>query len=213
MIQRFVSFLKKNTFLQRFGFPFIILILGGLVVYLGSIIGTIHDEKNAIQALIDNSEPTHSIRFPQRIKTKNWSVFRSGFGGLRFKYPINWRGVPDSDKKIIREGEDALLSVESSHAGATGDSMIAYRVARIAALHDTGYTITTIAKTLVGSDQALILEGRDSDGGILYETAFLKRGIFYTLTLFIKSEASVSDQKDIIEEYKKMISTISFQYN
>lgn len=211
MIQKFNFFKTKNSFFHRFGFPFIILILLGTVLYLVGAIGKINDEKKSIQALIENSEPTHVIRLPQSAATKKWSTFYSGFGGLRFKYPPNWRIVPGSHEKIVREGEGALLSVEASNAEESGESMIAYRVARISALQDLGYSIVDIAKTLVADHQALVFEGEDSHGGALYEAAFLKQGIFYTFTLFIKSETSVSDRKDSIEEYQKIISTISFQ--
>lgn len=211
MISKFNFLLKKNGFFQRFGFPFVILILVGAVVYLGSVIGKMNDEQASIQALIDSSEPTHIVRLPQGIKTKSWGVFRAGFGGLRFKYPVNWRILSGSGEKIIREGEGALVSVEASSADTSGESMVAYRVARIAALHDLGYAITDIAKTIVGNDQALMFEGRGADGETIHESALLRRGIFYTFTMLIKSNISEFGREDIVKEYKEIISTISFE--
>jgi hypothetical protein len=205
-------FNKKSRFLDRFGLPFIIIMLAGIVVYLASVIGTYESEKKSIQALIENSDPKGFFSLPENVNSRRWGTF--GFDSLNvsFRYPLNWRPAQSEGHTIIREGEAAIITGEMVDTRVHGESMIAYRVARISALMDLKYIVESISETEISGTNALVLYYHDTEGkNDFYETTFIHEDMFYSLLLVIKNERTSAGNNNavILDEYKKILATIS----
>lgn len=205
-------FEKRARFFQRFGFPFAILILFGVILYLGSVIGEYHTQESSIQALIDDSEPRSVFVLPHDVRDKNWARVQLGVRGFEFRYPANWRIFDALARTIIREGEGATVSLDVTEADTAGESMIAYRVARIAALSDLGYRVTDISQAVIHGEKALILTYENMSGeALFYDTIVLRRGMFYSVLLAVKKNQMRTHVNDIVDEYRRILATVSFE--
>lgn len=190
--------------------PFLVIILSGIVIYLGSIIGRFTSERNSIELLMRASEPKGVFAIPAEVEAKKWQTFSFALGGVYFKYPGNWRLLQNEDLGIIREGEDAIISTDALDARINGESMVAYRVARLAALQDLKFPVEFIEEAEIADKKALVLKYKSTaDGNIFYETTFLDRGFFYTIVLGIKNFKTDTGVNAIVEEYRDMLATIS----
>lgn len=200
----------KESFLYKFGFPFLIIVLVGVIVYLGSVVGSYEAEKLAINALIHDSEPNGVFSIPTETLQKKWGTFASDDGDVSFRFPLNWRTTGVKNGGIIREGEGAIISLEASDAAQSGESMIAYRVAKISALQDLKYPIDAIEEATLSDKKALVLQYRDEhDNNTFYDVTFLAGRFFYSIVLAIKNDRSEKVQADIIDEFKKILSTFA----
>ena len=211
-MKRFILFERRVHFFRRFGFPFIIILLIGIIAYLGSVIGRSAAERKAIDLLIQDSVPRGVFTLPSATDAKKWALFSFDFGGISFKYPPNWRTLPGETRGIIREGEDAIISTEATDANINGESMIAYRVARIAALTDLEYPVQMIEEADIAGRRALVLAYKSPEGrGLFYEITFLERGFFYTILLGIRNISTEIAAESIVDEYRAMLSTITIK--
>ena len=190
--------------------PFLILALLGVIVYLASVIGQTKQERESILALIDESRPEGTFSLPEKFDTRRWKYF-SASDSVRFKYPLNWRISPTDKTALIRDGEGAFLSVALSDAETSGESIVAYRVARISALQDLGYEVREVLEAELAGTTALVLEYGEKEGAItFYETSFLHGGQFYSLVLFVKENLKEAEIISSLKEYKQMLATIAF---
>ena len=206
-----LSFPEKQSFLRRLTLPFAVIVLIGIIVYLGSIIGRFTVERKSIELLIKESEPRGTFAIPSVPDAKKWALFSFGVGEVSFKYPPRWRPTSGEYRGIMREGEDAIVSIDAVDAGINGESMLAYRVARIAALQELKYPMRGVESAELSGRRALVLQYYSpNDESMFYETTFLERGFFYTIILGIRGSFSEKGTKSVVDEYRQMLATMSF---
>ncbi|MEK7636313.1 MAG: hypothetical protein AAB362_01340 [Patescibacteria group bacterium] len=211
-MKKFFSFeIEKQSFLRRLVLPFAVIVLSGIVVYLGSIIGRFTVEQKSVEMLIKESEPRGAFFIPTIPDVKKWTTFSLGFEGVSFKYPPRWRPLSGEYRGIMREGEDAIVSVDIVDAGINGESMLAYRVARIAALQELKYPMRAVESAELSGRRALVLQYYSpNDESVFYETTFLERGFFHTIILGTRGSFSENGKESVVDEYRAMLATVSF---
>ena len=206
-----LSFPEKQTFIGRLMLPFAVIVLIGIIVYLGSVIGQFTVERKSVELLMKESEPRGIFTIPNVPDAKKWAVFSFDIGGVSFKYPPRWRPLSGEYRGIMREGEDAIVSVDAVDAGINGESMLAYRVSSIAALQELKYPMRAVESAELSGRRALVLQYYSpNDEGVFYEATFLERGFFYTIILGIRGSFSENGMKSVVDEYRAMLATMSF---
>lgn len=201
-----------SDFMRQWLEPFVILLLIGFVVYLASIVGGSDKEKRDIQAIAAASKPSGVFFLPDTVLDAGWPSLRFGFGKASVRFPLNWRMENQRGSTIIREGEGAIVVFSSEDSIESGDSMLAYRVARISALQELKYHMDSIEEASLGGDRALVFRYHDGDEkNDIYEATLLNGSQFYTATLLMKKERASADMPAIINEYKSMLATLNVE--
>ena len=207
-------FFFLNTFWQKLGFPFIIIILGGVVIYLVSVISRYQAEQKNIQSLLATSNPKEefTLKVPEARDIRKWSTFHfENDLSVSFRYPINWRTEPSGTASLIREGEAAVLSAEAIEEPTDESTLLTYRVARLSALSESGYQMTNVFDTYIDGIPAIVISYIDREHkSVFYEAVIPHYDRLYRILLVIKQAQLKGTSEAIVNEYKTMLGTLAF---